>query len=100
MPIKPNDLEGVLTNKLGFVPSRHHSSDHRWYELTLPDLPTIKTKVSHSRKPINPKIESMIARQLRVRLGFFKEVVACTKSREAYYEQVRENPQPPFEVQF
>ena len=100
MPIKPKELENLLRNKFDFSPAEGHSSDHRWYELKLPDLPVILTKVSHSREPINQKIESKIARQLRVRKAYYEGMMSCKNSRDDYYKKVKEDPFPPFEVQF
>lgn len=100
MPIKPRDLERLLQGKYDFVPAEEHSSDHRWYELRLPGLPPILTKISHSRREISDSLLSKISRQLRVRNQFFREMVDCTKTREDYFRQVREDPFPPFDVRF
>jgi hypothetical protein len=98
--LKPRELEKTLQGKFDFSPAPNRSSDHRWYELTLPGLPTIATKVSHSRKEIGRNLEGKIARQLRVRKKFFQEMVACTQSQQDYYQQVRTDPYPPFDVRF
>lgn len=98
MPRKPRQIETLLQAKFGFVPAEGHSSDHRWFELHLPGLPLILTKVSHSKKDIGPKLESKIARQLRVRKPYFDGMMECTYNREDYYRQVRESPYPPFYV--
>jgi len=97
MPIRPGDLQSILINKFGFIQSNR---DHKWFALDLPDLPTIATKVSHGRKEIGRKLEGRIAKQLRVRKRFYSEMVGCTKSREDYYQQVREDPYPPWEHRF
>ena len=98
MPIMPRDLERILQNKYEFSPAEGHSSDHRWYELKLDGLPSILTKVSHSRDEINSDLEGKIARQLRVRKKYFREMVSCHNSREDYYQQVHDAPFPPWEV--
>jgi hypothetical protein len=100
MPIRPGDLEHLLVHKFGFSLSEKHSVDHRWYELQLPGLPVILTKVSHSREPIGQSLEGKIARQLRVRGPYFKGMVSCTNSREGYERQVRQDPYPPWDKQF
>lgn len=100
MPIKPRDLEDMLENKYGFVPAKGHSSDHRWYELKLPDMPSILTKVSHSRKEIGDPLLGKIARQLRVRKPYFNGMVSCNHSRADYYGQIQDDPYPPFDVLF
>ena len=100
MPHKPEDIEKQLVNKFLFVASKERSVDHRWYEIRLPGLPIIATKVSHSKKDIGPKLESKIARQVRVRHPYFKEMMDCTKSCKEYYAQVRKDPYPPFDIKF
>jgi len=100
MPIKPKDLERLLVNKFRFSPTEQHRVDHHWYELQLPGLPVILTKVSHSRKEIGKNLESMIARQLRVRKAYFQGMVNCTNSREDYYRRVKEEPFPTWDVLF
>ena len=97
MPYKPREIESLLQNKFGFSLSHGHSSDHRWYQLQLPGLPTILTKVSHNKRDIYGKIEGAMARQLRVRKQYFRGMMDCTNSQEEYYRQVREDPIPPFE---
>jgi hypothetical protein len=98
MPYKPKEVEAKLQDKFGFSKAVTHSLDHRWYELRLPGLPPILTKISHSREPISPTIESKMARQLRVRHPFFKGMMDCNKSNDDYRRQVREDPYPPFDV--
>ena len=98
--MKPSDLEAMLERKLGFTRSGAHSSDHRWYELRLPDLPPIRTKVSHSKQAIGSLIEGKVARQLRVRGPYLQELLVCTKSRDEYCQQVKDEPFPPWDVRF
>ena len=100
MPIRANELERILTNKFGFSPAETRSKDHRWFELQLPDLPTILTKISQGRNEIGKNLEGKIARQLRVRKPFYSEMVGCAKDREDYYLQVSEDPYPPWDVLF
>jgi hypothetical protein len=100
MPRRPLDIEAALQTKFGFVRAFTHSSDHYWYELRLPGLPIILTKVSHSKEDIGPKLEGKIARQLRVRKPYFDGMIECHNSCEDYYRQVRESPFPPFDILF
>jgi len=100
MPIRPRDLESVLQTKFSFAPAPSHDPDHRWYELKLSGLPTILTKVSHTKKEIGRALEAKIVRQLRVRKPFFQEMVGCTKGPQEYEAQLREDPYPPFDVRF
>jgi predicted RNase H-like HicB family nuclease len=77
MPRRPRDIETALQTKFGFVRAAAHSSDHHGYELRLPGLPLILTKVSHSKQDIGPKLEGKIARQLRVRKPYFDGMIEC-----------------------
>lgn len=99
MPRKPSDIERVLQAKFGF--SRKavgRGEDHRWYELQLEGLQPIRTKVSHTRQDIVSKVEGKIARQLRVRKGYFDGMMDCTNSSADYQRQVRDDPYPPWNV--
>jgi len=98
MPRKPKEIERLLQSKFGFSPAKGHSSDHRWYELHLPGLPTLLTKVSHGKKEIHRRLEGKIARQLGVRNQYFRGMMDCTYNCEDYYRQVREDPFGPFVV--
>ncbi len=100
MPIKTRHLESLLQKKFGFSFAKTRSTDHRWYELHIPGLPVIVTKVSHGTSELSSSLESMIARQLRVRRPFFLEMIGCTKSADDYCKQVQEDPYPPFNVGF
>ena len=100
MPFRQRDIADLLQNKFGFSPAVGHSSDHLWYELRLPGLPLILTKVSLGRKPASKELESKMARQCRVHRPFFQGMMECTNSREDYYRRVCEAPYPPFEIRF
>lgn len=97
MGLKPSVVEGHLTNKFDFKPDKGHERGHRWYSLRLPDLPPVRTKLSHSKKELTAYLQSEMAKQLRVRKAYFVEMMSCTKSREEYYESIRTNPVPPWE---
>lgn len=100
MPLKIKTVEERLQEKFGFSRAEHRSDDHRWYELTLPGIPTISTKFSHGAKELSSTLEGLIAKQLRVRKAYFVEMIECTKSSAEYREQVRTAPFPPFDVRF
>jgi hypothetical protein len=100
MPFEPREIERLLQNKFGFSEATSRSSDHRWYELRLSGLPVILTKVSHSKGTLSPNLEGKIARQLRVRGPYFREMMNCTRSREEYYQQVQTDPYPPWDKLF
>jgi len=99
MSITNRDFEGLIQTKFDFVSARK-ASDHRWYVLKLDGLPPILTKASHAKAEITGKLESAIAKQLRVRTPFFREMMNCTKSREEYYQQIRSDPFPDWDTKF
>jgi len=96
MPIKIRDFESLLQSKFGFNPSETRSKDHRWYELQIPGLPIIATKVSHGMKELSNNLEARIAKQLRVHINFFREMFACSKNSNDYQTKITEDPYPPF----
>jgi len=96
MPIKIRDFENVLQSKFGFNPSETRGKDHRWYELQVPGLPIIATKVSHGMRELSDNLEGLIAKQLRVRLNFFHKMFDCSKSSDDYRARVTEDPYSPF----
>lgn len=96
MPIKIRDFESLLQSKFGFIPSPERSKDHRWYELQILGLPIIATKVSHGMRELSDNLEALIAKQLRVRLNFFRKMFDCSKSSDDYQKKVTEDPYPPF----
>ena len=96
MPLTPREISSQLQHKFGFTEATGHSEDHRYYELNLPDLPTIWTKVSHNNKDVGASVESKMARQLHVPRAFFNQMIRCTRSRADYYTEVQTNPTPPF----
>lgn len=95
MTYRPREVESCLQSKFGF---NRDNRDHRFYILELPNLPPIRTKVSHSRKPIPPQILSLIARQLRVRTPYFRGMINCTNNLDDYQRQITEDPYPPWDV--
>jgi len=97
MTRKPSEIENILQSKFGFASSRSHSSDHRWYELSLPDLPTITTKVSHSKDEIGDTLMKLMAHQCQVRLPYFKGMLKCDEGPEDYRQQIRRDPYPGWE---
>jgi len=94
------DVEAIIQSKFGFERATGRSIDHRWYKLHVEGLPVISTKFSHSGGQLSRTIEGKIARQLRVRKGFFVEMVTCSKSQTDYLQQVRNDPFPPWTVNF
>ena len=89
------EVEKTLLNKFAFsaVPEK---ADHRWFRLKLPDLPPILTMFSHTREDIGDTLWKKIATQLRVQSNYLNGMIDCSNSREAYYEKVRSEPNPPW----
>lgn len=90
------EVENTLLNKFSFTRATTHGKDHRWLHLALPGLPLIATKFSHTREDIGNTLWQKIASQLRVRPNYLGGMIDCTNSRQAYYSQVRTNPDPPW----
>ena len=97
MGLKYSELQRLLQAKFSFVVARSHSVDHHWYELKISDGPTIRTKVSHGKGELGKVLEGRIAKQMRVRTPFFREMMSCTKDSDQYLSQVLNDPYPPFE---
>jgi hypothetical protein len=96
MPRYNREIENTLLNKFAFTPAPTRGKDHRWLELTLPGLPAIFTKFSHTREDIGDPLWRKIAMQLRVRPQYLTGMIDCRNSRDAYYKQVRTDPFPPW----
>lgn len=89
------EVQAILQSKFAFMPATK-AADHRWLQLTLPELPTILTKFSHTREDIGDVLWKKIATQLRVHASYLTGMVDCKNSRDAYYEKVRTDPNPPW----
>jgi hypothetical protein len=96
MSYKPSEVEKCLKHKFNFCPSRHHEEGHKWFELQLPGLPIIATKLSHSKDEIRDRLLGKMARQCRVRPMYFKEMLNCNHSNADYCRKVTEDPYPPW----
>lgn len=90
------EVEKTLLNKFAFT-SVPEKVDHRWLRLKLPDLPPILTMFSHTREDIGDVLWKRIAKQLRVQSRYLSGMIDCSNNREAYYSQIRTDPQPPWE---
>ncbi|SRR6266436_285903 len=89
------EVEKSLLSKFAFS-GVTEKIDHRWLRLKLPDLPPVLTKFSHTREDIGPVLWKMIAKQLRVSSHYLSGMIDCSNSRQAYYAQLRSDPQPPW----
>ena len=94
MPLNQHRITELLKSKFGF---QEAPGADAWYELELPGLPPIKTFRSRSKKE-SKWLEGQMAKQVRVRAPFFRQMLACTKTKEQYYDQVAKDPFPPWDV--
>jgi len=93
MPYKPIVIERMLLGKLQM---NSLDADHENFCLEIDGLPPIRTKLPNHKGDIRDKLENRIHRQLRVRKQFFHELMDCTKTREDFINQIRNDPYPPF----
>lgn len=93
MPHKPPEIEIMLLKKLKM---KSEDADHEKFCLEIEGIPTIRTKLPNHKKDIGDVLEGRIHKQLRVRKQFFRELMDCTKSREDFINQIRNDPYPPF----
>jgi len=96
MTRRNRDVETILLTKFESSESRNRADDHRWVELKLPGVPTIRTFFSHARQDIGDELWKTIASQLKVRAQYLDGMIDCTNSRDDYYEKVRDEPFPPW----
>src|SRR2546423_13828399 len=95
MPRSNREVENILLHKFAFEPAPTRGDDHRWLQLTLPGLPSIITRFSHTREDIGDPLWRKIAMQLRVCPQYLTGMISCSHSRDDYYNQVRTDPFPP-----
>jgi hypothetical protein len=88
MPLKRGKVESQLKRKFHFVPSKNRSSDHVWLELKLSGVPTIFTKLSHSRDELRAPLINAMARELKVNSQFFIGMIECSKSEADYHRSL------------
>lgn len=97
MPQRFNrDIEDKLLDKFEFVESTNREDSHRWLELKLAGLPTIRTFFSDGNQHVGPDLWKKIAHQLKVRPNYLDGMIDCTNDKDAYYEKVRNDPYPPW----
>ena len=97
MPPRNNrEIEEKLLNKFNFVESTNREDSHRWIELRLEGLPTIRTHFSHGKQQMGRDLWQWVAHQLKVRPNYLDGMIDCAHTREDYYHQVRESPYPPW----
>ena len=88
MVLSRRNVEQTLGGKLGMVMDQR---DHRYYRLYVEGQFILKTKVSTGtgHGTIAPQLVSLMAKQLRVPAPFFRDLDACTKTREDYLSHLR-----------
>jgi len=100
MPIKPGELKRKLESKFGFSPASKKSrkKDHIHLQYQFDDLPIIVIKISRHTKDIGDPLLGRISKQLRVRRPFFDGMISCTNSKKDYYNKLKQNPYPPWDI--
>lgn len=87
MPYSKKLIDKRLTGKFGF--DRNEKGDHIRYALVIAGM-TVTTKLSHgSSKDIPAWLESEISKQLKVKKGYFRQMIDCSISQDEYYEELK-----------
>lgn len=84
------EIERILLTKFEFAECENRADDHRWVELKLPGIPTIRTFFSHAKQSIGDDLWKKIAAQLKVRSPYLDGMVDCTNSRDDYHKKVKD----------
>ncbi len=87
MPYENRFVERRLLGKFHFREVKG-KDDHRWVEVTIPDGPSIRTRISHGRDTVQGDLESRMAKQLKVTTHYFRGMMDCINSCEDYYQMV------------
>lgn len=92
MPFRSTDIARLLEHKFHFEAT---DNDHHFYHRAFPGDVQIRTKVSHGRHEIGRKLESLMARQLRVPKDMFQGMFRCTVSNEDYEDHIAKRQRSP-----
>jgi hypothetical protein len=84
MPRKARDLRHQLTSKFGFGAAQGRATDHAYFQLTVPGVPRVVTKLSHGKAEVRDDILALMAKQLHVTGPGFAEMMDCTMGLDAY----------------
>ncbi len=87
MPIPKKDLRRRLIKKFHF--QQVSGSRHEAVALFVDGRKVATTRFSRSGKDVSDKILSLIARQIRVNLGYLKQMHGCTKGSDDYMDHLR-----------
>lgn len=89
MSLPRREVERQLTQKLLMEP---RPGDHRYYYLFINGRKVARTHVSTgtNSRTLGDNMVSTMARQLNVTTSFFREIVNCTKTRDQYLQQLRD----------
>ncbi|MHA1280331.1 MAG: type II toxin-antitoxin system HicA family toxin [Candidatus Helarchaeota archaeon] len=89
MVFKTRDVRGKLLNKFHFV---EVDNKHKKYALYHNGKKVVLTSISHGGSEIYDGILKQMAKQVGVyQLGYFKEMILCTKSQSDYLTELRRN---------
>ena len=95
MPRPTREVKDTLIRKFAFTKAPNRSADHEWFELEIDGAQKVTTKFSHGMRELSDNLLAKIARQLLVKRPYLDEMIDCTKSRDAYYQKLREGPEGP-----
>ena len=82
MPIPKTELRKCLIDKFGF--EEVYQTKHEAVALFVKGKKVATTRFSHGQNEIDDDILGLIARQIRVQLGYLKKMCNCNKSKEEY----------------
>jgi predicted RNA binding protein YcfA (HicA-like mRNA interferase family) len=87
MPRDARDVAAALVNK-GFCP---HEGDHHFYRLFVDGKNTgIRTKISHGEREIGDNLLAQMAKQTRLVMRDFLDLIDCPLSAAGYISKLRD----------
>ena len=92
MPFRSTDIARLLEHKFHFEAKEN---DHLFFYRAFPGDVRIRTKVSHGNKSIGRKLESLMARQVRVPKDMFQGMFRCTVRNEDYEDHIAKRQRSP-----
>ena len=90
---KASDVKDSLTKKFGFGPAP--GDKHEVYSCGVPDVGTVSTHFSRGKKEISDQLLGIMAGQLLVTGSYFRGMLDCKNSCDAWIKQIQEAPVGP-----
>jgi len=88
MPIEKDALRSCLMRKFGF--EEVEGSKHEAVALFIEGRKIATTRFSRSHRNISDKILGLIAREIWVQSGYFRQMYSCTKDPDDYLRHLQE----------